>query len=182
MNSYFGLTLILGILSVSYLGVESQVCKSEFANYEGTCLAVDRCKGAALPGNCANKNTVCCVNDVQSTKTGEDKWISRDIFYKIVGETERNKALYGYFYESMGLAQISNEYQAAAYLSQLAGETDNFKTMVSPKLEKDFNDDIGNNQANDGFRYKGRGAILLRGRGNYNDADKANLRKCLLNF
>ena len=75
--------------------------------------------------------------------------------------------MYFYFVESLAYAQIQSEFQLAAYLAQLVGETDYFKAIDSSQAESDFDSQLGNNQTGDGVKFRGRGAILLRGRTNY---------------
>jgi uncharacterized protein YegL len=81
--------------------------------------------------------------------------------------TFRNNALYGYFAESMAKANITNENKAALYFATIFGESKNFKEFESPISENDFNSELGNNATDDGSNYRGRGAILLKGKANY---------------
>ena len=43
-----------------------------------------------------------------------------------------------------------------------------FKAIESTVLENDNNPSIGNTEKGDGTKYRGRGAILIRGKANYN--------------
>ena len=185
MNNFSSFLLIFLII-ISYYAVQvlSQknkvACTSEQGNFDGSCLDVNECTGAALTGSCAKPNEICCIYDKPSATVDKNNFIQRETFLKIVGNTTRNNALFGYFVESMSLAQINDNYQAAAYLSQLAGESKYFRSLESDKSEKDFNPDIGNDGTGDGLKYKGRGAILLRGKSNYNAANNAKLSKSSL--
>ena len=159
---------------------ESQKCFPNFGvnNTLGTCSAVDECRGAALIGTCS-KSLICCINDTSST--GSSDLITRDIFLKVAGNTTRNEWLYGHFVDSLKPILINNNKgeninRVAAYLSQLLGETDFFRSIESPIKEKDIDTNIGNNKSGDGSLYRGRGAILLRGRLNYRLAtDKSGI-------
>lgn len=162
--------LILFIINMANISVHSQniTCKNRYGKnfLEGVCQDVDTCMGAALIGNCANKDFICCIQD-KSLNYPENSIITKKLFLKIAGDTSRNNYLYNFFSESMELARIDNQYKAAAYLSQLIGETDYFRSMESVKPENDFNNLIGNGAIGIGSDYRGRGAILLRGKLNY---------------
>ncbi len=133
----------------------------------GDCSLIYNCKGAAfVTTDCPNPQ-ICCVQDTSSSSSLTNSIITKAIFLKIAGNTFRNNWIYNYFSESMKSAAIDNEYKAAAYLSQLIGETDYFKSIEAIRPEKDNDPSIGNNKTGDGSLYRGRGGILLRGRLNY---------------
>ena len=134
----------------------------------GSCKPIDECAGAALAGNCTTSGLTCCIEEISPPLyKPENRIITKEIFLKISGNTLRNQAIYNYFVESMELAEIKNEYQAASYLSQLIGETKYFKSMESLQIESDFTPQLGNNATGDGIKFRGRGSILLRGKRNY---------------
>ena len=144
---------------------QSEECWFGTNNSIGVCTEVSECRGAALQGKCFLPQ-LCCLNDTSSYY--QSKLITKDLFLKIAGNTSRNDWLYGHFVESLGLAQIEDDpYRAAAYLSQVIGETDYFKSIESPVKEKDIDPNIGNTVPGDGSLYRGRGGILLRGKKNY---------------
>ena len=162
-------------------------------NTQGNCSLVDECKGAALIGTCS-KSLLCCIEDTSSKSSSNI--ITKEIFLKVAGNTSRNEWLYGHFVDSLSpILKNGNTGQninrAAAYLSQILGETNFFRFIESPTSEKDLDINIGNNRSGDGSLYRGRGAILLRGRLNYRLATEKSgifdfsMRKkdnCILKF
>jgi len=135
------------------------------------------CVGAAIASaTCSPQDQICWVPepnaDSQETENGI---ISKAQFLRISDNNVRNNALYRYFTNSLALADIKTEYQVAAYLAQLIGETDYFRKIESIIKDNDINPEIGNNQTEDGVTFKVRGGILLRGRKNYNLANKDNM-------
>ena len=153
--------LICLILIISLKNSESaQPCNTTESNFAGECLNVYLCKGAVLIGNCPT-NSFCCVSENKKTPKDENSILTESIFLNIVGNTARNKYLYNYVAESMKIANIEDEYQIAAYLSQIIGETNYFKSLESTQIEKDYDNRTGNNQVGDGIKYKGRGIFTI---------------------
>ncbi len=97
-------------------------------------------------GNCTMAGQTCCIDDIKASDVSESKLISRELFLKIAGNTTRNQALYNFFVESMVDANITTVFQAAAYLSQLLGESKYFKSIESLQIENDYDARLGNNQ------------------------------------
>ena len=164
---------IVNFLSISIIfflfgNVSSQSipCTNSYGNrkYNGTCQQIDQCIGAALIGNC--QNSICCIPDTSQPNLN-DKIITKNIFLKVAGNTSRNSALYGFFVQSMQQAQINNQNKAAAYFSTLLGESNFFRDLESKINDPDINADLGNNATGHGLLFRGRGAILVRGRTNY---------------
>lgn len=157
------------------------VCKSTLdldSDMIGICKDIDKCTGAAIKGNCTATGHTCCVaenaSELQNTVEDDSTKLTKEIFLKIAGDTVRNQAIYKYFVESMRLANVTSEYEIAAYLAQLIGETKYFRSIESIILEKDFDELIGNNVTGDGTKYRGRGGILLIGRTAYHLAQTNN--------
>lgn len=148
-------------------------CVSSFSNYSnaGICLeSVDDCIGGAVKGNCS-QGFVCCVPALYGQHP-EDSIITKNLFLKLSGDTPRNRELYNCFIASFEYANITNPYHAAAYFATLADESNFFKEMESSEADSDNDAVLGNHALNDGSVFRGRGAILLRGRRNYEIASK----------
>jgi predicted chitinase len=170
----------LGFFSSLPSAIHSQqlsVCSNKYGlNFlSGVCSGIDECQGAAFLGNCSNTKQICCMEE-KVFSFPANSIITKQIFLKITGNTPRNSFLYNYFSESMQLAKINTKYQASAYLSQLIGETDYFRSIESPKPEPDYSGLIGNTVVGAGSTYRGRGAILLRGLLNYQLANASLFR------
>ena len=152
----------------------SKACASKFdtdSDLKGSCLKFDYCTGGVIASSDCSRDLSCCVDD-KKLPYAANRLLTKEIFLKIAGNTTRNDAMYYYVVESMERASIENEYQIAAYLSQLIGETKFFKSIESITKEQDEDPMIGNNQTGDGLKFRGRGGILLRGKNNYALAQK----------
>lgn len=167
----FETLFLLATLIAQVVKADHIPCVNQFGNNKlnGSCSLIDECQGAAfISSNCSQKDYTCCIQDTNSTKINKTL-ISKEIFLKIAGNTPRNGWIYGHFSDSLDYsgAKIDTVYKASFYLSQLLDETNYFRSIESSKPEKDIDKDIGNNGTGDGSLYRGRGAILLRGKLNY---------------
>ena len=171
MRTFLKLLTVVLLLHVT----SGETCKGsidgEFV-VGGTCQNIDECTGAAISSNDCSSSQTCCFNDQTPASTNvENKDLTLDIFLKVVGDTKRNRALYFYFVDSMKDANIVTNYEKAAYLSQLIGESKYFKKIESVIMERDDDKQLGNTKKGDGITYRGRGGILTRGRLNYQRAN-----------
>ena len=143
------------------------VCQTA-SSLSGLCSQLDECTGAVFraPNECVGQQ-VCCIDDDVKPSYKENALFTRDMFLKVVGNTTRSRELYYYLIEAFGYAGIEGEYQIAAFVAQVVGETNFLKGLEAEQVEKDFDGQLGNNQTGDGVKFRGRGAILLRGRSDY---------------
>jgi hypothetical protein len=177
------LVLILALFAAKscHAQASAESCQAKYGKNVtgGVCLDIDKCTGGAFAtSNCKNKDHICCVNETSSLiPSSEDQVLTRDLFLKLAGNTTRNNAIYPLFVDTMSKANISvyrdrnndypNVYRRAVFLSQLLSESDYFHKFESRVIDRDSDPSFGNNQTGDGTNYQGRGAILLRGRANY---------------
>ena len=127
----------------------------------GSCMEIDSCTGAGISsGNCPGSFT-CCVPNPSTPPITTHKILTKEKFLKIAGNTTRNNVLYSYLVDSMEKANVKSLYEIAAYLSQLMGETKNFRIMESAQLENDFDSAIGNGKNGKCMRMKNKLNCLI---------------------
>lgn len=84
--------------------------------------------------------------------------------------------MYDYFIDGVNLAKVGNDLpKMAAFLSQIAQETNNFVKIESGTLDGNDDDILGNKFDGDGINFQGRGGIYVRGRASYEAANRDSI-------
>lgn len=165
------LTIALKVPDVSLQTIN---CASTFG-FDGTCQFVSDCKGGAFVSINCTKTQICCVRDPEENVPVPNGptyvQFSLKLFLNLATDTLRTRALYPLFAKALDDSKINSCHSAAVFFSQLAGETKLFTEFESDKSGKDFDSLIGNDQVGDGSKYRGRGAIHLRGKSVYQVAN-----------
>jgi hypothetical protein len=181
--------LIFTSLLVGFITCER--CRTNFG-LNGDCVGISDCTGGTFPSTkCARSNQICCVDDPYYDRQLEN-YIGKspyDLskFLRLTGDTPRNRALFGLFNKAMDDANINDKdgnecHKAATFFAQLFDETDEFTRTESTEETKDYDNEIGNDSNGDGAKYRGRGAILLRGKTNYRKANSEILGFKMIDF
>lgn len=174
-------TLVLCLIVSLVIGYGScQNCQNKYGSQKlnGQCTSADDCTGAALVGDCTTPALICCIKDDETANMSlTHPKLTKEKFLKIAGDNERNKVLYHFFVGSLSLFMVPNdpneEFQIAAYMSQMLGETKYFRKLESGIVEVAPGDD--EETRNETELYQGRGGILLRGLQTYIRANLSRL-------
>jgi hypothetical protein len=178
VNGLFSQNELVSQKSTTLLTTPSNIeCNSVYSTPQlnGICMPNSICLGAALTEICQDKSHVCCIPDPALTsEPGENSFITLKRYLKFVGNTTRTNRLYYLFKRLIAEAGITTRHRAAVYFAQIIGETNYLNFFEEPKspslLQFDFSASIGNNETGSGFKYRGKGALLMRGRGVYINA------------
>jgi putative chitinase len=102
--------------------------------------------------------------------------VTATILVEVVPELALDKAerIVPHLNQALAEARVNTPERKAAFLAQMAHESGNFKYMEEIKDGSAYEGraDLGNTQAGDGKRFKGRGFIQVTGRKNYTQAAK----------
>lgn len=101
--------------------------------------------------------------------------ITREQLYKIIGDYNRVDRYLHYINKYLDVFEINTPLRASHFIAQCCHETAGFKFMKEQgKVNYFLNYDkgslakmLGNTQKGDGWKYRGRGFLMLTGRANY---------------
>ena len=174
-NSLVKISILLIFCLFHCLNSQIIPCKTNYDNvkYNGTCKLVDECTGAALRGNCQNKEYTCCIRDVDPPNVDENVLLTKEVYFSVVPITSRTVVFYNYLAHSLQNSEINNQLRIAAYLSAMLSVCNLFLDLESNMADSDFNPELGNNSTGDGSLYRARGIFPIKGKINYLNANNS---------
>jgi putative chitinase len=156
----------------------SGTCTTAYQQFAGHCINVAKCTGGTFKGLCSgSSSTMCCVAETNGTPVQTPPQMTLATF-KTVFEgisATRAEALYPYFLTALTDGPLSSCHEIAAFVAQIGHESHGLLYFEELASGAAYNGrtDLGNTQAGDGPRFKGRGPIQLTGRANYAAAGTA---------